>query len=140
LSWPDALNKRIGRIGRPADAASRQIGAYLSPPHKETTMRSPALFKLIGNTPLVEITRLDTGPCQLFLKLESQNPGGSIKDRIGLSMIEAAEADGGSSPAAPSSKRPPATPASAWRWSAASRATACCWSCPTRCRPKKCCT
>src|SRR5471032_3339016 len=53
-----------------------------------------ALFKLIGNTPLVEVTRLDTGPCQLFLKLESQNPGGSIKDRIGLSIIEAAEADG----------------------------------------------
>jgi cystathionine beta-synthase len=49
---------------------------------------------LIGNTPLIEITRLDTGPCQLFLKLESQNPGGSIKDRIGMSMIEAAEADG----------------------------------------------
>ena len=57
-------------------------------------MRTPALFTLIGNTPLIEITRLDTGPCQLFLKLESQNPGGSIKDRIGMSMIEAAEADG----------------------------------------------
>jgi cystathionine beta-synthase len=57
-------------------------------------MRTPALFTLIGNTPLVEVTRLDTGPCQLFLKLESQNPGGSIKDRIGMSMIEAAEADG----------------------------------------------
>ena len=57
-------------------------------------MRTPALFHLIGNTPLVEITRLDTGPCQLFLKLESQDPGGSIKDRIGMSMIEAAEADG----------------------------------------------
>nr|WP_315219844.1 cystathionine beta-synthase [uncultured Duganella sp.] len=57
-------------------------------------MRTPALFTLIGNTPLVEITRLDTGPCKLFLKLESQNPGGSIKDRIGMSMIEAAEADG----------------------------------------------
>jgi cystathionine beta-synthase len=54
----------------------------------------PALFALIGNTPLVEVTRIDTGPCQLFLKLESQNPGGSIKDRIGLAMIEAAEADG----------------------------------------------
>ena len=54
----------------------------------------PALYKLIGNTPLVEVTRLATGPCQLFLKLESQNPGGSIKDRIGLSIIEAAEADG----------------------------------------------
>ncbi|MBJ7311153.1 pyridoxal-phosphate dependent enzyme [Rugamonas sp. CCM 8940] len=54
----------------------------------------PALFDLIGNTPLVQVTRLDTGPCQLFLKLESQNPGGSIKDRIGRSIIEAAEADG----------------------------------------------
>ena len=53
-----------------------------------------ALFSLIGNTPLVEVTRIDTGPCQLFLKLESQNPGGSIKDRIGRAMIEAAEADG----------------------------------------------
>jgi cystathionine beta-synthase len=53
-----------------------------------------ALYGLIGNTPLVEVTRLDTGPCQLFLKLESQNPGGSIKDRIALSMIEAAERDG----------------------------------------------
>ncbi|MGV7207437.1 pyridoxal-phosphate dependent enzyme [Oxalobacteraceae bacterium A2-2] len=57
-------------------------------------MPTPALFTLIGNTPLVEVTRLDTGPCQLFLKLESQNPGGSIKDRIGLSIIEAAEQDG----------------------------------------------
>jgi cystathionine beta-synthase len=57
-------------------------------------MQKPALFNLIGKTPLAEITRLDTGPCQLFLKLESQNPGGSIKDRIGLAMIEAAEAQG----------------------------------------------
>src|SRR5690625_4505897 len=48
----------------------------------------------IGNTPLVEVTHLDTGPCRLFLKLENQNPGGSIKDRIGKSMIEAAEREG----------------------------------------------
>ncbi|MGO8919792.1 MAG: pyridoxal-phosphate dependent enzyme [Stellaceae bacterium] len=48
----------------------------------------------IGNTPLVELTRFDTGPCQLFVKLENQNPAGSIKDRIGLSLIEAAERDG----------------------------------------------
>jgi cystathionine beta-synthase len=53
-----------------------------------------ALFSLIGNTPLVEVTRIDTGPCRLFLKLESQNPGGSIKDRVGRAMIEAAERDG----------------------------------------------
>jgi len=57
-----------------------------------------ALFSLIGNTPLVEITRMDTGPCQLFVKLESQNPGGSIKDRIGRAMIEQAEADGSLKP------------------------------------------
>ena len=56
--------------------------------------KQPALFSLIGNTPLVEVTRIDTGPCQLFLKLECQNPGGSIKDRIGRAMIAAAEADG----------------------------------------------
>ena len=54
----------------------------------------PAVLGLIGNTPLIEVTRLDTGPCQLFLKLESQNPGGSIKDRVGLAMIDAAERDG----------------------------------------------
>ncbi|HXN15403.1 MAG TPA: cysteine synthase family protein, partial [Usitatibacter sp.] len=52
------------------------------------------LLALIGNTPLVEVTNFDTGLCRLFLKLENQNPGGSIKDRIGLSMIEAAERDG----------------------------------------------
>ena len=40
---------------------------------------------------MIEVRRLDTGPCRLFLKLESQNPGGSIKDRIAVSMIEAAE-------------------------------------------------
>jgi len=52
------------------------------------------ILELIGNTPLVELTRLDAGPCRLFAKLESQNPGGSIKDRMALSMIEAAESDG----------------------------------------------
>jgi cystathionine beta-synthase len=58
------------------------------------TQPNPAVLSLIGNTPLIPVTRLDTGLCQLFLKLESQNPGGSIKDRVGLSMIEAAERDG----------------------------------------------
>src|SRR5436305_1405026 len=43
---------------------------------------------------MIEARRLDTGPCRLFLKLESQNPGGSIKDRIAVSMIEAAEKAG----------------------------------------------
>jgi len=52
------------------------------------------VLHLIGNTPMIETRRLDAGPCRLFLKLESQNPGGSIKDRIALSMIEAAERAG----------------------------------------------
>lgn len=52
------------------------------------------VLELIGNTPMVRISRIDTGPCALYVKLESQNPGGSIKDRIALTMIEAAEQDG----------------------------------------------
>src|SRR5881397_963373 len=56
--------------------------------------RPPEILSLIGDTPLVEVTQFDTGQCRLFLKLENQNPGGSIKDRIALSMIEAAEAEG----------------------------------------------
>jgi cystathionine beta-synthase len=56
------------------------------------------MLELIGNTPLVEITRLDTGRARLFLKLEHQNPGGSIKDRIALAMVEAAEKEGKISP------------------------------------------
>jgi cystathionine beta-synthase len=53
-----------------------------------------SVLDLIGNTPLVEVHRMETGPCRLFLKLENQNPGGSIKDRVALAMIEAAERDG----------------------------------------------
>src|SRR5438105_15696136 len=56
--------------------------------------KPPSILSLIGDTPLVEVTRLDTGICQLFLKLENYNPSGSIKDRVALSMIEAAERDG----------------------------------------------
>ncbi|MGH8428064.1 MAG: pyridoxal-phosphate dependent enzyme [Gammaproteobacteria bacterium] len=53
-----------------------------------------SVLDLIGNTPMVEASRLDTGRCRLFLKLEALNPGGSIKDRIGRHMIEAAERRG----------------------------------------------
>jgi cystathionine beta-synthase len=60
-----------------------------------TTKQSrPAVLDQIGNTPLVQVTRLDTGCCTLLLKLENQNPGGSIKDRIGLAMVDTAERDG----------------------------------------------
>jgi len=56
--------------------------------------RASHVLDMIGNTPLLELSRLDPGCCRLFVKLENQNPTGSIKDRIGLSMIEAAERDG----------------------------------------------
>ncbi len=59
-----------------------------------------SVLDLIGNTPIVRINHLDTGPCSLYIKLESQNPGGSIKDRIGLRMIEDAEKAGLISPGA----------------------------------------
>src|SRR5437773_880848 len=52
------------------------------------------ILHLIGNTPMVELRRMNAGPCRLYAKLEQGNPGGSIKDRIALSMIEAAEAEG----------------------------------------------
>ncbi len=63
-------------------------------PAQKSTERPPAILSLIGDTPLVEVTRIDTGPCHLFLKLENQNPTGSIKDRVALAMVEAAERDG----------------------------------------------
>jgi cystathionine beta-synthase len=53
-----------------------------------------SVLELIGNTPMLELTGFDTGRCRLFLKLECNNPGGSIKDRMALAMIEAGERSG----------------------------------------------
>jgi [CysO sulfur-carrier protein]-thiocarboxylate-dependent cysteine synthase len=54
-----------------------------------------SVLELIGNTPLVDISQLSPNPAvRLLVKLEGQNPGGSVKDRIALSMIEEAEKDG----------------------------------------------
>jgi cysteine synthase len=48
----------------------------------------------IGNTPMVRMGRLEPEGVELYGKLEAYNPGGSVKDRIGIAMIEAAEAEG----------------------------------------------
>lgn len=60
----------------------------------------PPTLNLIGNTPLVQLSGFDTGSCELYLKLESQNPGGSIKDRMAVTMIEEAERSGALTPGA----------------------------------------
>ncbi len=53
------------------------------------------IVELIGRTPLVRLNRVVAGvKPQILAKLESQNPAGSVKDRIGLAMIEAGERDG----------------------------------------------
>ena len=53
-----------------------------------------SVLDLVGNTPMLKTHSIDTGLCELFLKLESQNPGQSIKDRIAITMIEKAEREG----------------------------------------------
>jgi [CysO sulfur-carrier protein]-thiocarboxylate-dependent cysteine synthase len=55
---------------------------------------APSLLDLVGNTPLVELSRLAPEGARLYAKLEGQNPTGSIKDRVAKAMIEAAEASG----------------------------------------------
>lgn len=59
-----------------------------------------SVLELVGKTPIVKARKLDTGLCELYLKLECMNPGGSIKDRIGVTMIEAAERAGKIQPGA----------------------------------------
>src|SRR4051794_25941191 len=62
--------------------------------HTTTEIRD-SILDTIGDTPLVRLSRLEPGlRCQLVAKIEVSNPGGSIKDRVALRMIEAAERDG----------------------------------------------
>lgn len=56
---------------------------------------SPSLLELIGNTPLVRLDRVGVDlTCTLLAKLEQLNPGGSVKDRVGIAMVDAAERSG----------------------------------------------
>ncbi|MDA8116630.1 MAG: cysteine synthase family protein [Actinomycetota bacterium] len=60
-----------------------------------------SVLDIIGNTPMVEVSALSPNPhVRIFAKLEGQNPGGSVKDRVALSMIEQAEKEGLLSPGA----------------------------------------
>jgi cysteine synthase A len=77
----------------------------------------------IGNTPHIRINRLFGSGHNVYVKSERANPGGSIKDRIAVAMVEAPKRPARSSPGRRSSSRRQATRESAWRWSAPSRAT-----------------
>jgi cysteine synthase len=64
-----------------------------------TTLRRVATpLELIGRTPVVKLTHVDPAGAAVFCKCEQYNPGGSVKDRIALAMIEAAEAAGAITP------------------------------------------
>jgi len=59
------------------------------------------ILDLIGHTPLVKLNKLNNTKCNIYAKLESFNPGGSVKDRIGLAMIQQAEEEGRLKPGMP---------------------------------------
>lgn len=77
---PTNITARAGELTHSARAP-------LFPPFRD-------VLDMIGRTPMLELTKMGAAPCRLFVKMELLNPAGSIKDRIGLSMIEGAERDG----------------------------------------------
>jgi cystathionine beta-synthase len=97
-----ARPRRAAATGTPGlnrHAAIIRAG-HVAPSHRPARLMpslssvQDSVLDLIGDTPMVRASDLDTGPCELYLKLECMNPGGSIKDRIGMYMIEAAEKAG----------------------------------------------
>ncbi|HXW33723.1 MAG TPA: cysteine synthase family protein [Acidimicrobiales bacterium] len=76
------------RFSRPSPAADRVR-------HGTNVALVASVLDLIGNTPLVDVSSLSPNPgVRVLVKLEGQNPGGSVKDRIALSMVETAEKEG----------------------------------------------
>lgn len=79
--------------------SSTAAPVHPGPPHlrsEQVPLLPPfaSVLDMIGRTHMLELRKIGAQPCRLFLKMELLNPAGSIKDRIGLSMIEAAERDG----------------------------------------------
>ncbi len=124
VTMPRPPRARLGWIG----SAPAQEGLPMSGIH-------PDITTAFGNTPLVRLNRVTEGlGATVLAKLEYYNPASSVKDRIGIAMINAAEAAGELSPAAPSWSPRAATPASPSPWSAPPAATVSSSRCPPRCR------
>ena len=89
----DELSDADGRSPVPTGAGSREaweLHILVSMPNI-----APDITALVGRTPLVQLNRVGAGlPGRIVAKLESFNPCGSVKDRIGVAMVEAAERDG----------------------------------------------
>src|SRR5258708_8993388 len=60
----------------------------------------PDIVRSVGRTPMVELSRLDTGGARVLVKMESRNPCGSVKDRVGVALVEDAERRGALAPGA----------------------------------------
>lgn len=90
------LDAALARERRPLDPAP-----YLDPGRpRPAPIVIDGVLELVGDTALVELARLERGAPRgrVFAKMEQQNPGGSVKDRICLAMLEAAIADGSLAP------------------------------------------
>lgn len=88
------------------------------------TVQYPTIADCVGNTPLVRLQRLPGETSNtLLVKLEGNNPAGSVKDRPALSMISRAELRGDIRPGDTLIELLPATPASPWPWRRRSRVT-----------------
>ncbi len=84
-----------------------------------------SILDTTGHTPLVRLSRIGKGlPCELLAKCEFMNPGGSVKDRIGVRMLLDAERSGRIKPGDTLIEPTSATPASASRWRPPCAATA----------------
>ena len=89
------------------------------------------VLEVVGNTPLVRMNSTTEGlKANVYAKVEFVNPGGSVKDRIAMHIIDEAERSGALKPGVRSSKQPAGTPARAWPWSRRFTATRPCSSSP----------
>jgi cystathionine beta-synthase len=89
MAPPTTARRAFERADAATNVALRAVSWNAATPKP-----TKGLLSLIGGTPMVELTKVAVGPCRLFPKLEGLNPGGSIKDRPALAMIEAAEREG----------------------------------------------
>src|SRR5262245_54055479 len=93
-SWVDRRGRREVAMGTGTRSAlEREMP--IDPGEENADRTSPSILAAIGRTPLIPLRRLASGlSARILAKVESLNPGGSIKDRVGVAMVEEAERRG----------------------------------------------